>query len=201
MSSSINNQTGILGLAFVAVCASGSPCAAQETVSGQQGDHHAGSADDGVGPNEGHDERYTQLVLDGSFAASGVSETGTGGGAALRAGQVFPVGFVVFVPELGADVFKFAGHREATVYGGFAGARMRFGRLVEPGVFAHVGVAGVDRVKQYAAPSVDFGIAVDITYFDRLLLGVQGEYKSAIGVGGDPSFSWYTAGASVGLKL
>lgn len=189
----MNIQTRLLTLAAAAICTTAAATSyAQETPSSQE---------HGVGPGQGHDERYTQIVLDGNFASSAENQTGNGGGGALRVGEAFPVGFLVFVPELGGDFFKFAGPQEAKTYGGFAGARMRFGRLVEPGLFAHVGVAGVDRVDKYAAPTVDLGITVDVTYFERVLLGVQGQYKSAIGTGGDPSFSFYTAGLSAGVKL
>src|SRR5690349_6946759 len=98
MSLSTTLPTAAICLAFAALCSPVSPCAAQETASAQE---------DTSWPPEGHNERYNQLVLDGNFAASGVGQTGTGGGAALRLGRVYPVGIVVFVPEIGADVFRF----------------------------------------------------------------------------------------------
>jgi hypothetical protein len=145
--------------------------------------------------------QYNQLVLDGSYAASGVNTTGDGGGAALRFGRVIPLRYATIVPEGVADVFAFSGTRDARIYGASGGARLRFGRLLEPGVFTHAGVAGVQRGDGYAAPTVDVGVTLDLSYFERLLLGVQGEYKAAISTAGNPSFSWYTAGVSVGVKL
>jgi len=145
--------------------------------------------------------RALQIALDGSYGAGGVSDVDLGGGGALRIGPVFPFKWVALVPEVGADVFGFGGVRGATVFGGFAGARLRIGRGFEPGVFAHGGVSGVRWRDDYAAPTMDVGIAADLTYIPKLLLGVQGMYKSTFSTGGNPALAWYTAGVTVGVRL
>jgi hypothetical protein len=145
--------------------------------------------------------RALQIALDGSYAAGGASDIDLGGGGALRVGQVFPFAWLSLIPEVGFDVFGFSGTTGATTFGGFAGGRLRVGRGLEPGLFAHAGVSGVRWRDDYAAPSVDVGLSVDLTYIPKLLLGVQGEYKSTIASGGNPALSWYTAGVTVGVRI
>jgi hypothetical protein len=145
--------------------------------------------------------RYNQLVLDGGWAVSGQSTTGDGGGGALRFGLVYPTRFMSVIPEAAVDFFAFSGTRTAQLYGALGGLRLRFGRGFEPGMAAHFGVAGVSRGESYAAPVLDVGLSADFTYFERLLLGIQGIYGNAFGVNGHSSFTWYTAGISVGTKL
>ena len=60
---------------------------------------------------------------------------------------------------------------------------------------------GVSRESHYAAPSFDVGVTVDVTFHERLLVGLQAQYKSALGVGGNAHFDWYTLGLSIGAKL
>lgn len=148
-----------------------------------------------------HEARALQLALDGSYGAGGSSDLDLGGGAALRVGEIFPFRWVSLIPELGVDVFAFSGVHPAKVFGGFAGGRLRIGRGLEPGVFAHAGVSGVRWRDDYAAPTADVGLSVDLTYIPTLLLGVQGEYKSTIASGGNPALSWYTVGLTVGARI
>lgn len=145
--------------------------------------------------------RALQIALDGNYAAAGSSDLDLGGGGALRVGEVFPFAWVSLIPEVGFDVFGFSGVSSATTFGGFAGARLRLGRGLEPGVFAHGGVSGVRWRDDYAAPSADVGLSVDLTYIPKLLLGFQGEYKSTFSTGGKPALSWYTAGVTVGVRI
>jgi hypothetical protein len=145
--------------------------------------------------------RALQIALDGNYAAGGASDLDLGGGGALRVGEVFPFDWLSLTPEVGFDVFGFSGTRGATTFGGFAGGRLRVGRGLEPGVFAHAGVSGVRWRDDYAAPSVDVGLSVDLTYIPRLLLGFQGEYKSTFAISGKPALSWYTAGITVGVRI
>ena len=145
--------------------------------------------------------RALQIALDGNYAAGGVSDVDLGGGGALRVGEVFPFEWLALIPEVGFDVFGFSGTRGATTFGGFAGGRLRVGRGLQPGVFAHAGVSGVRWRDDYAAPTADVGLSLDLTYIPHLLLGVQGEYKSTISTGGNPALSWYTVGLTVGTRI
>ena len=145
--------------------------------------------------------RALQLALDGSYGAGGSSDLDLGGGGALRVGEIFPFRWASLIPEVGVDVFGFSGVHPAKVFGGFAGGRLRIGRGLEPGVFAHAGVTGVRWRDDYAAPTVDVGLCVDLTFIPKLLLGVQGEYKSTISSGGHAALSWYTMGLTVGVRI
>ena len=150
------------------------------------------------------DRRAVELALDGSYAVSGSSGLDLGGGGALRLGYAFPFKWVALVPEAGADVFAFsaaAGSPSATQYGAFGGGRLRVGRGIEPGISAHAGIAGVHWGNSFAAPTADVGLFVELTYFRRLILGAQGEFKSTFAVGDHPALTWYTFGLTVGTRL
>lgn len=150
------------------------------------------------------DQRAVEIALDGSYAAAGSGSLSLGGGGALRVGYAFPFRWAALVPEVGADVFGFSSARgtaRATEFGAFGGGRLRLGRGFEPGVSAHFGVAGVHWQDSFAAPTADVGIFAELTYFRRLILGVQGEYKSTFAVSGHPALTWYTFGLTVGTRL
>ncbi len=150
------------------------------------------------------ERRAVELALDASYAASGTNDLNYGGGAALRAGYVFPFKWAALVPEGGVEMWALsgsAGNDGALLYGAFGGARARFGRGLEPGVFAHYGVTGVSWRDTFAAPTVDVGMFIELTYLERMVLGALGMYKSTISTGGNPSISWYTAGLMVGTRF
>jgi len=191
--SSSTISRSLLGLALGASLSMAASVSAQDT---------AQSESESAGDLPHKEPRALQIALDGSYGAGGASDLDLGGGGALRIGEVFPFRWVSLVPEVGVDVFGFSSpSKGATVFGGFAGGRLRVGRGLEPGVFAHAGVSGVRWRDDFAAPTADVGIGVDLTYLPKLLLGVQGEYKSTISSGGHPALGWYTFGATVGVRL
>ncbi len=150
------------------------------------------------------DRRALELSLDASYGASGADQLNLGGGGALRVGYALPVASITFVPEVGTDVFAFSAPRglpTARTYGGFVGSRLRFGRVFEPGAFAHIGVLGVSWRDDYAAPTVDAGLFLEIALVPWLVFGVQGEYKSTFASGGHPSLAWYTSGLTGAVRL
>jgi hypothetical protein len=113
-----------------------------------------------------------------------------------------PFAWTAQVPEVGVDFVALNGSRDdATAYGAFVGGRARFGRGLEPGISTHFGVTGVQWREDFAAPSADIGLFVELTYIDRLILAAQGEYKSTLSAGGNPAITWYTAGITVGTRL
>jgi hypothetical protein len=150
------------------------------------------------------DRRAVEIALDASYGASGTDQLSLGGGAALRAGYALPVSSITFVPEVGVDAFGFGATRgtpNAAMYGGFVGGRLRFGRVFEPGVFAHVGVLGVSWRDDYVAPTADAGLFLELALVPWLILGVQGEFKSTFATDGRPTISWYTFGLTGGVRL
>lgn len=141
-----------------------------------------------------------RLALDLDFVG-GIDETGVGAGTggALRFGRKFDLMVLSLTPEIGGSYHTFSGSAEASEYSGFLGARLGFGKVLEPGVFAHVGVAhlsswGIDDT----APAVDAGIFLDLTVLPILDLGVHAAYN-AILPDGEDAFDWYRLGAHVAL--
>jgi hypothetical protein len=142
-----------------------------------------------------------QLAID-AYAAGGIGVGNLlGAGGSIRVGEIFPVMGTLIIPEAGLDFFGFGGDDPANTFGGFVGGRLRFGTGIVPGVFAHVGVAGVRWRDDYAAPTTDVGASVDLTYLPQVLFGVQGGYKSTISTGGNPALHWVFGGATMGFRI
>jgi hypothetical protein len=155
-------------------------------------------------PTEGlpsQEPQSLQIALDAWGAASGGSDNLLGAGGALRVGEVFPYMGASIIPEVGFQFFGFGGDTPGDIFGGFAGGRIRFGRGIVPGVYGHVGVAGVRWRDDYAAPTADFGLSVDATFIPKVLFAMQGGYSSTVSTGGNPAMHWFSAGFTMGLRL
>jgi hypothetical protein len=141
-----------------------------------------------------------RLALDLDFTGA-IDETGVGAGTggALRFGRKFDLMVLSLTPEIGGSYHTFSGSAEASEYSGFLGARLGFGKILEPGVFAHGGVAhlsawGIDDT----APAVDAGVFLDLTLLPILDIGVHAAYNAILPDGGE-AFDWYRLGAHVAL--
>lgn len=144
----------------------------------------------------------TRIALDldyaGDFDERGV-DGGTGG--ALRLGRELDLVILTLTPEIGGSYHAFAGSAEATHYSGFIGGRVGIGKIIEPSVFAHIGVGKIDGdFVSETGPALDFGVALDFTLLPILDLGAHAAYDTLLLDGGE-SFDWYRLGlhASVGF--
>src|SRR5262245_2732390 len=81
-----------------------------------------------------------QLALDLDWVSADVDDdswTGFGGG--LRLGYEIDVVFASLIPELGGSYYSFS-DLDTSLYRGVVGGRLRFLKILEPGVYAHFGV-------------------------------------------------------------
>lgn len=198
MASSLTIASSRRALAFAAGVAAAASLFASASVSAQTCTP-CESASAGEVPSQ--EPQALQLALDAFAAAGGGSDHLVGAGGALRIGEVFPYMGASLIPEVGFDFLAFSGDTPTNVFGGFLGGRVRFGKGIVPGLFAHTGVAGVRWRNDYVASTADVGVSVDATFIPKVLLGIQGAYKSTIASGGNPALGWYTAGATIGMRL
>ncbi len=128
--------------------------------------------------DEGRGVGRTQIAVDFDFTtAVDAPRTDSGGGGQLRFGRKFDLLLVSLTPELGGGYHGFGGDDNSKLYSGFVGGRLGVGKILEPSIFGHVGIARLDAVQSRTAPILDAGIALDLTLLPLIDLGVHGAYN------------------------
>jgi hypothetical protein len=134
----------------------------------------------------------TRLAFDVDYA-NRFDTDDSGFGGAVRFGREYDVVLLSLTPEFMANLNQFSGPGSPTEFAGMAGGRATIGKIIEPGVFAHVGVGHVSQPDSLTGLGFDLGLTVDLTLIPAVDLGVHGAYDS---VGwGDETFDWYRLGA------
>lgn len=165
--------------------------------------HYSDSRDEGDrDESDERDDSNTNIALDFDFGAA-LDQAGTksGGGGALRIGQELDLFLISLTPELGGSYHAFGGDDETRIYKGFLGGRLAIGKIVEPSIFAHAGVARVQGFESRTAPTLDGGLALDFTLLPLIDLGVHGAYNVILPRDDDSSLEFVTLGAHAALVL
>ncbi len=152
--------------------------------------------------DEGSSDRSkTVLAFDLDFVASlGAPGADIGGGGAVRLGRKMDLILVSLTPEIGGSYDRFNGLNNDRIYRGFIGARLGFGKIIEPSVFAHIGVGRFDaNVASHTAPVFDAGIALDLTFLPLINLGAHASYNTLFSQGDYSSFNWLALGLHAAL--
>jgi hypothetical protein len=149
-----------------------------------------------------HDSSRTHIAVDFDFgSALDAPNTKAGGGGALRLGQEFDLFLASLTPEFGGSYHAFGGDDETRLYSGFLGGRLAIGKIVEPSIFAHLGVAHVAGLETRTAPIMDGGLAVDFTLLPLIDLGVHGAYNAMFPRDDGSALKFLTLGAHAALVL
>lgn len=157
---------------------------------------HDGSDDD--------DSSFT-LALDLQYASAISNDIiEEGGGAALRIGTEHDLLLVTMIPEVLLDSHSFGADRDddASVVTAKVGGRIRFLKIVEPGIFAHLGVGHIGGDDRYSHTGVAFdaGVTLDLTLLPLIDLGLHAGWNRVFG-GHDKGLSYGTAGIHAALVL
>jgi len=112
---------------------------------------------------------------------------------------------LALTPEIGAGYQHLAGDdplAELSVTRVFAGARLGFGAIIQPAIFAHVGygwlsATNVDRSDH--APMVDGGLAIDLRLIPHISPGVHASYNAL--TTSPSSLHWVDLGAHVEIEF
>lgn len=144
----------------------------------------------------------TKVALDLDFA-TGLDEAGVeaGTGGALRLGQELDLIVLSLTPEVGFSYHSFGGDAELTHYSGFIGGRVAVGKIIEPGVFAHIGIGHASNdIVSDTGPALDAGVTLDFTLLPILDIGVHAAYDT-LWLDGGENLDWIRVGAhaSVGF--
>lgn len=145
------------------------------------------------------------LALDFDYSSAIKSpEIKYGGGGALRIGSERNLFLVTLIPELLFDYHSYDAHQpdNAQIWTGKIGGRIRFLKILEPGIFAHIGlghVGGYD-VISHTGVAFDAGLTLDLTILPLIDLGLHGSWNRVFG-GFDSGTAYASAGAHVALVL
>jgi hypothetical protein len=135
--------------------------------------------------------------------AAGLSgrEAGSGGGGGLRIGSQFDLVVATLILEGGGSYHDFSGDDEISVWRAIAGGEVRIGKILEPGLFAHVGVGHLSGTGAFTAPAIDIGLALDLTLVPLVDVGAHVAYDALLGNDERDGFGWITAGLHAALVI
>ena len=153
-------------------------------------------------PRESPRKSKTHIAVDFDFS-SALDALGTkmGGGGALRVGQKFRLPLVSLTPELGGSYHAFGGDDETRSYSGFLGGRLGIGTVVEPSVFAHVGLGHLEGLQTRTGTMIDGGLALDVTLLPLIDFGVHGGYNVMLPNSDGSAFKYLTLGLQAAIVL
>jgi hypothetical protein len=148
------------------------------------------------------DKSKTHIAVDFDFGtALDAPGTKAGGGGALRLGQEFDLLLLSLTPEIGGGYHAFGGNDETRLYSGFIGGRLAVGKIIEPSVFAHLGLAKTKGLEDRVAPIMDAGLAIDLTLLPLIDIGFHAGYNAMFPRDDGSALKFVTLGAQAALVL
>jgi len=150
---------------------------------------------------DAHASSGTAIGVDLDYA-HGISEPGTdnGTGFNVRVGYKLDLLVLQLTPEVGGAYHTFAGDADAKFSQGIVGGRLAFGKILEPGVYAHLGYGHVSEFgSSRSGATIDGGLTLDLTLLPLIDLGVHGGYNGLLATGGYRAFDTYVVGVHAAL--
>jgi hypothetical protein len=123
-----------------------------------------------------------------------------GGGGALRVGSELDLILITLIPELYLSHHEFDG-MGASVTTGKVGGRLRIGKILEPGLYAHIGVASASQGESYTAPAFDVGFTLDFTLIPLIDIGAHAAYNSVFAADDNDPFRYALFGLHAALVI
>jgi len=153
-----------------------------------------------------HRERSRlMLALDLDYSAAlSHSEIDSGGGAGIRIGLERDYFLVTMIPEVQLNYHRLNANTadDAVISAAKVGGRIRFFKIIEPGIFAHAGLANIagDRIYEHTGIAFDAGFTLDLTILPLVDIGLHTAWNRVFG-DDESGLSYVTAGAHVALVL
>ena len=140
----------------------------------------------------------TQLGFDLDWASADQgADTASGFGGGLRLGYQIDAALVSVIPEIGGNYYSFS-DLDTSVVRGIVGGRLRFLKILEPGLYAHFGVGHADSDRPlfpaWTAATADGGISLDLTILPVFEFGGHAGYTVMWGEGEREALTWWNAG-------
>lgn len=134
---------------------------------------------------------------------NGINEpsVGSGTGFNVRLGYKVDLLLVKLTPEIGGGYHTFSGDDSPKFSQGIVGGRLQFGKILEPGLYAHLGYGHLssDRFDGYSGATADAGVTLDLTLLPLLDLGVHAGYNGMLKSGDREAFDTYVLGVHAAL--
>jgi hypothetical protein len=126
-----------------------------------------------------------------------------GGGGTLRLGFERDMVLITLIPELtlGYHAFSGVGRYDAQIYDGMLGGRIRFLKVVEPGVYMHAGIGHIDGFASHTGFAMDIGATLDFTLLPIIEFGIHGAWNRVFAGSDEDGLSYGTAGVHVALVI
>ena len=139
----------------------------------------------------------TSLGVDLDYT-NGINEpsVSSGTGFNVRLGYKLDLLVLKVTPEAGAAYHSFSGDRKPHFSQGIVGGRLAFGKILEPGLYAHLGYghlsgSGFD---SYSGATADAGVTLDLTLLPLIDIGAHAGYNGLLKSGDRAAFDTYVLG-------
>ncbi len=144
-----------------------------------------------------------QLSLDLDWISADVEdEAWSGFGGGLRLGYEIDVLFASLIPEVGGSYHSIS-DLDTSLYRGLVGARLRFLKVLEPGIYAHFGVGHASSdsllVPSRTASTGDVGLSLDFTLLPVIEFGGHAGYNWLSGSEDSDAIPWWNAGLQASI--
>lgn len=149
-----------------------------------------------LSPRSAHAGSGTAVGVDLDYA-HGVNEPGVDAGTGFngRLGYKLDLLIIQVTPEIGGGYHTFSGDRNAKLAQAFVGGRLMFGKILEPGLYAHLGYGHLSQsVGSHSGATADAGVTLDLTLLPLIDLGVHAGYKGMLKSGDYDAFDSYVLG-------
>ena len=129
---------------------------------------------------------------------NGINEpqVGSGTGFNVRLGYKLDLLVAQLTPEIGGAYHTFSGDAGAKLAQGIVGGRLQFLKVLEPGIYAHLGYGHLSGSvgDGRSAATADAGVTLDLTLLPLVDLGVHAGYNGMFKSGDMPAFDSYVLG-------
>ncbi|HEY4106476.1 MAG TPA: hypothetical protein VGM44_21395 [Polyangiaceae bacterium] len=128
---------------------------------------------------------------------NGINEpsVGSGTGFDVRLGYKLDLLLLQLTPEIGGGYHTFSGDASAKFSQGIVGGRLQFGKILEPGIYTHLGYGHLSESDiGRSGATFDAGVTLDLTLLPLIDLGIHAGYNGMLKSGTDPAFDSYVLG-------
>ena len=144
-----------------------------------------------------HASSGTSIGVDLDYT-NGINEprVGSGTGFNVRLGYKLDLLVLQLTPEIGGAYHAFSGDAGAKLSQGIVGGRLAFGKVLEPGLYAHLGYGHLASSvgAAHSGATGDAGVTLDLTLLPFIDLGIHAGYNGMLKSGDYSAFDSYVLG-------
>lgn len=149
-----------------------------------------------VSARSAHAKSGTSIGVDIDYT-NGINEPAVSGGTGFNGRLGYKLDLIVLqlTPEIGGGYHTFAGDAGLKFAQGIVGGRMQFLKVLEPGIYAHLGYGHLSGdFPGYSGATGDAGVTLDLTLLPLVDIGAHAGYNGMFKSGDHPAFDSYVLG-------